>query len=500
MSMADKYDIAIIGGGINGIGIARDAAGRGLSVILLEKNDLASGTSSAATKLIHGGLRYLEQYEFSLVREALKEREVLWNLAPHIIHPLRFVLPHHKGLRSSFLIRIGLFLYDHIGGRKKLPASVSLDLKTDEAGRPLKDNFDFGFEYSDCWVDDARLVVLNAMDARENGADILTNTEVTGAERKSDHWLVQFQNKNGQKSEIQAGALINAAGPWVAEVLNNTLRANSRADVRLIKGSHIVVRKLFDHNKAYMFQNEDRRIIFAIPYEGEYTLIGTTDIEYEGDPAKVRITEDEINYLCESASEYFKAPIVPADVVWSYSGVRPLFDDGDADAQEVTRDFVLDVNGTAYEPVLLNIFGGKLTTYRYLAEKALEKISPWLPDESEAWTDTKVLPGGDIQVENIQNYIEEQKKKYPELSPELINRLIRLYGTRANKILNGTKTEDDLGEHFGSNLYSKEVSYLVKNEWATTADDILWRRTKLGIRFTPEQKNRLIEWLDKNSL
>lgn len=498
--MADKYDIAIIGGGINGIGIARDAAGRGLSVILLEKNDLASGTSSAATKLIHGGLRYLEQYEFSLVREALKEREVLWKLAPHIIHPLRFVLPHHKGLRSSFLIRLGLFLYDHIGGRKKLPASTSLNLKVDEAGKPLKDEFEFGFEYSDCWVDDARLVVLNAMDARERGANILTKSTVTGAVRNSDHWSVQYKDSKGNQSEVSAGALINAAGPWVADVLNNTLRANSRADVRLIKGSHIVVNKLFDHDRAYIFQNEDRRIIFAIPYENQYTLIGTTDIEYDGDPAEVKITDEETSYLCECASEYFKSPIVPADVVWSYSGVRPLYDDGDADAQEVTRDFVLDVNGASHEPVLLNIFGGKLTTYRYLAEKALAKIAPWLPDMAGPWTDREALPGGDVSPESLEAYISQQKEKYNGLSPDLIERLVQLYGTRSNKILNGTKSHEDLGEHFGADLYSKEVSYLMENEWASTADDILWRRTKLGLHFTPDQKNRLIEWLDKNSL
>ncbi len=501
MAMSQMFDIVIVGGGINGVGIARDAAGRGLSVLLAEKGDLASGTSSAATKLIHGGLRYLEQYEFGLVREALKEREVLWRLAPHIIHPLRLVLPHHRGLRPSWLIRLGLFLYDYIGGRRKLPASKSVNLKEHEAGQVLRKKFERGFEFSDCWVNDARLVVLNALDAQDNGAEIRVGTEVVSARREEDTWRIQLKNgDNNQVSEVHGKILINAAGPWVGSFLNGAVGSNSKGQVRLVKGSHIVVKKLFDHDKAYFFQNEDQRVMFAIPYEGDFTLIGTTDLEYSGEPGEVKISQEEIEYLCSSANEYFEKEIKPDDVFWSYSGVRPLYDDGDANPQEVTRDFVLDVDGKKGEPVLLNIFGGKLTTYRYLAEKVLEKLAPWIPEPGQKWTHSRTLPGGDIEMEGFDDFASDLKAKYSQLEGSLIGRLARLYGTRANMILSNVTSMQDLGQHFGADLYEREVEYLTSQEWARTADDILWRRTKLGLRFNKQEKSILIEWLEKHKL
>ena len=362
------YDIAIIGGGVNGCGIARDAAGRGLKVLLVEKSDLASGTSSASTKLVHGGLRYLEHYEFKLVRDALAEREVLLSMAPHIIWPLRFVLPHHKALRPAWLIRMGLFLYDHLGGRKILPASRSIRLKDVPAGAPLQDTFTNAFEYSDCWVDDARLVVLNAMDAKARGADIRTRTEAVTARGENGKWIIDLENKTtGKRERVTANVLINAAGPWVDDVLHRKAGKNGKPRIRLVKGSHIVVPKLFDHDRAYIFQNDDKRIVFAIPYETDYTLIGTTDVDYQGDPGNVKIDAEEIEYLCKLASSYFKQGISPQSVVWTYSGVRPLMDDGATAAQEATRDYVLELDDTLGAP-LLNIFGGKITTYRRLAE------------------------------------------------------------------------------------------------------------------------------------
>ncbi|MGH1350725.1 MAG: glycerol-3-phosphate dehydrogenase [Methyloligellaceae bacterium] len=499
--MSQMFDIVIVGGGINGVGIARDAAGRGLSVFLAEKGDLASGTSSAATKLIHGGLRYLEQYEFSLVREALSEREVLWRLAPHIIHPLRFILPHHRGLRPTMLIRLGLFLYDYIGGRRKLPGSKAINLKQHEAGKVLKKEFEKGFEYSDCWVDDARLVVLNALDAQNNGAEIHVGTEVVSARKEEDCWRIKLKNCSGEElSDVRGRILINAAGPWAGSFLNGAVGSNSKGQVRLVKGSHIVVKKLFDHDKAYIFQNDDQRIIFAIPYEGDYTLIGTTDVEYVGEPGDVKISQDEIEYLCSAASEYFEEEVVPERVHWSYSGVRPLYDDGDANPQEVTRDFVLDVDGKKGEPVLLNIFGGKLTTYRYLAEKALEKLSPWISVSGPKWTHSKILPGGDMPMEGFDDFTSKLKEKYSLLESGLVERLARLYGTRVNRILSDVISMKDMGKHFGADLYEREVEYLRKEEWARTADDILWRRTKLGLRFNNQEKSMLIEWLDKHKL
>jgi len=490
------FDIAIIGGGVNGTGIARDAAGRGLSVYLAEKSDLASATSSASTKLIHGGLRYLEQYDFKLVRDALKEREVLLAMAPHIISPLRFVLPHNKGLRPAWMIRIGLFLYDHLGGREYLPGSYAVDLKADDAGHSLNDTFIKGFEYSDCRVDDSRLVVLSAQDAKEKGADIRTRTEVISATKLTDYWEIETDNLiTGEKQTIWANILVNASGPWVNEIISKAIGRDNSYAIRLVKGSHIVVPKIFDHDRAYIFQNQDRRIIFAIPYQDEYTLIGTTDLDFQGDPAAVKITDQEIDYLCSAASEYFINPVSNDQVVWSYSGVRPLFDDGVSAAQETTRDYQLEVLGRTNEPALMNVYGGKLTSYRHLAEVALTKLSPWLPRNTGKWTKSSHLPGGDFPMDGFQAFFSSLQIAYPSLPEKMLRRLALQFGTRIHKVLGERKTTDDLGQCFGGNLYQFEVEYLIEHEWAITAEDILWRRTKTGLSFTDNQIAALSDWL-----
>jgi len=492
------YDLAIIGGGINGCGIARDAAGRGLSVFLCEQDDLASGTSSASTKLIHGGLRYLEYYEFRLVREALTEREVLLQAAPHIIWPLRFILPHHQGLRPAWLIRLGLFLYDHLGGRKLLPGTSMVNLATDEAGACLKGDYTKGFEYSDCWVIDSRLVVLNAMDARNHGADIRTRTRCVSAHRTSDLWTVNLQDAvTGKESAIQARALVNASGPWLDESLNTIDHQTTREHIRMVKGSHIIVTRLFAHPKSYIFQNADGRIIFAIPYAHDFTLIGTTDVDYSGDPDEVAISDDEIRYLCDAASEYFSSEITPDDVVSTFSGIRPLFDDGKSDAKAATRDYVLKLDDAAGAP-LLSIYGGKITTYRKLAESVLDKLSDLLPQMKDAWTESAHLPGGDFPHDGKQKEIEKLLAAHPFVKPEHAERLIRLYGTEAHRMLDGLDSEHDLGLHFGHDLYEFEVKYLVAREWAKTAEDILWRRSRLGLVIEEGGKKSLQDWLDQN--
>ncbi|PZQ79122.1 MAG: glycerol-3-phosphate dehydrogenase [Ancylobacter novellus] len=489
--MDETYDLAIIGGGVNGCGIARDAAGRGLSVVLCEQGDFAGATSSASTKLIHGGLRYLEHYEFRLVREALMEREVLWAIAPHIIRPLRFVLPHHKGLRPAWLLRLGLFLYDHLGGRKLLPATRTLDLSRDPAGAPLREGYHRAFEYSDCWVEDSRLVVLNALDAAERGADIRPRTRVIGATRAADHWQVEIE-QDGERSTVRAKVLVNAAGPWVHEVLARVVRINSPANVRLVQGSHIVVRKLYEHDRAYIFQNADGRIIFAIPYERDFTLIGTTDRDYKGAPHEVKASAEEIAYLCAAASEYFKAPVSPDQVVWTYSGVRPLYDDGASKAQEATRDYVLEMEEAEGQPPMLSVFGGKITTYRRLAEHALSKLAPFLPGASKAsWTGKEPLPGGDFAVHDQPRILAQLKRAHPWLSEALAHRLVIAYGTRALRLLDGARSAADLGRVFGADLTEAEVRYLMREEWARTAEDVLWRRSKLGLRFTREEIDAL---------
>lgn len=481
------YDLAVIGGGINGCGIARDAAGRGASVVLFEQYDLASATSSASTKLIHGGLRYLEHYEFRLVREALIERERLWALAPHIIWPLRFVLPHHKGLRPAWLLRLGLFLYDHLGGRKKLPPTRTLDLGHDPAGAPLKDKAATAFEYSDCWVEDSRLVVLNAMDSQARGASVRTRTRVTSATRENGQWTIAFEGPQGAGT-VRAKILVNAAGPWVGNVLNGVVRANTRASVRMVQGSHIVVPRIYDHERCYIFQNGDGRIVFAIPYERDFTLIGTTDRDYRGNPGEAKASTEEIDYLCAAASEYFAKPVTPDQVVWTYSGVRPLYDDGASKAQEATRDYVLTLDEASGEAPLLSVFGGKITTYRRLAESALEKLEPhadWA--RRPRWTVTGTLPGGDFPVDGFQRLVEELAAPRRWLAPQTVTRLVRAYGTLTRDILSGVERFEDLGRLFGADLFEREVRYLMRAEYARCAADVVWRRSKLGLRLTPDE-------------
>ncbi len=489
------YDLAIIGGGINGCGIARDAAGRGHSVILCEMNDLASGTSSWSSKLIHGGLRYLEFYEFRLVREALTEREVLWGIAPHIIHPLRFVLPHHAGLRPAWLLRLGLFLYDHIGGRRLLPATRTLDLARDALGAPLKPGaFKTGFEYSDCFVDDARLVVLNAMDAAARGAVIRTRTRAVEIRRQDGVWQVVTESE-GRRATLRARALVNAAGPWVEDVFAHSRGVRATSKVRLVQGSHIVVPKLYDHDRAYTFQNTDGRIVFVIPWQQDFTLIGTTDRDYHGDPAKVAATGEEIAYLCRAASDYLAKPIAPADVVWSYAGVRPLYDDGASEARAATRDYVFELDTPDGLP-MLSIFGGKITTYRRLAEAALEKLAPYLGEKGEGgWTGHAPLPGGDMDRTGLPALTERLLRDHPFLTRDHAARLARSYGTRAAMVLNGARQAGDLGHAFGATLTEAEVDYLIKSEWAHTAADVAWRRSKLGLRLSVDEIAALDAWM-----
>ncbi len=491
------YDIAIIGGGIHGCGIARDAAGRGLSVLLAEKADLASGTSSASTKLIHGGLRYLEHYAFRLVREALREREVLLSMAPHLVRPLRFVLPHHRGLRPAWLIRLGLFMYDRLGGRSSvLPASGAVDLTRAPAGKPLQASFTHGFEYSDCWVDDARLVVLNAMDAAARGADIRVRTEVVSARRAKGAWRVDLRDTvSGESETVEARALINATGAWMAETSTGRVEARPVANVRLVKGSHIVVPSLFEHDSAYIFQNPDRRIVFAIPYETDFTLIGTTDVDCAGDLDNVTASGEEIEYLCGAVNAYFTSAVAPSDVVWSYAGVRSLHDDGRASAQDTTRDFMLELDGGG-EPPLLSIVGGKITTYRRVAEEALRLLVRALPRRSgPAWTRGAPLPGGDFACRDRSRLAHELASAVPALGAAAAERLIRTYGTIAQSVFADTTRTEDLGIQFGASLYEREVRHLIDKEWARTADDILWRRTKLGLRLTRDERRRLDDWL-----
>ncbi len=495
----DIVDILVIGGGINGTGIARDAAGRGLKVLLCEKADLAAATSSASSKLIHGGLRYLEHYEFNLVRKALIEREALLAAAPHIIEPMRFVLPHHKGLRPAWLLRLGLFLYDHLGGRKLLPASKGLDLRSHPAGAPLKDEFSRGFEYSDCWVDDARLVVLNALDARERGAGILTHTACTGAERVGDLWQVALQGGDGKRHQYRARALVNAAGPWVAEVLGQISPQGSKDKrMRLIKGSHIVVDKLFDGEQAYIFQNADGRVIFAIPYQGAFTLIGTTDIPYQGNLDGVEASAEEIDYICAAAGKYFRQLLTPLDVRWSYAGVRPLYDDGSEDASAVTRDYQLNLEAPAGKAPLLSVFGGKITTYRKLAEHALAELQPGLGFTARDWTERVALPGGDIANADFDAFAERMSKRYTWLPRSILQRLLRAYGTRVQALIGSAAGMADLGEDFGGGLYEAELNYLKTTEWASCAADVLWRRSKLGLHLSAEAQEKVAGWFERS--
>jgi glycerol-3-phosphate dehydrogenase len=485
VTQQNRYDLLVVGGGINGAGIARDAAGRGLSVLLCEQDDLASHTSSCSTKLIHGGLRYLEYKEFGLVRKALQERETLLRAAPHIMGPLRFVMPHMPNLRPAWLIRLGLFLYDHLARRELLPGSRGIDLRRHAAGAPLVDSIKRGFVYSDGWVDDARLVVLNALDAQERGARILTRTRLETAERRDGEWVAQLRQPDGERLTVHARAIANAAGPWVGDVLHGPLGRGAQHSVRLVKGSHIVTKRLFDHDHAYIFQNPDKRIIFAIPYEQDYTLIGTTDVEYHHDPAKVAIDRDETLYLCESINRYFKRKISPADVHWTYSGVRPLLEEEGADnPSAVTRDYRLELDDTQGAP-LLSVFGGKITTFRKLAEEAADLLGRALGASAGAWTAGVALPGGDIANARFAPFAEAFAKRHPWLPAGLARRYARAYGTRAERVLGNARSLAELGAPVAPGLYEAELRYLRDVEWATCADDVLWRRSKLGLHVAP---------------
>ncbi|MCT8469822.1 glycerol-3-phosphate dehydrogenase [Chromohalobacter canadensis] len=492
----ETYDLIVIGGGINGAGIARDAAGRGLSVLVVEADDLASHTSSASTKLIHGGLRYLEQYEFKLVAKALSEREILLKAAPHIIWPMRFILPHQKHLRPAWMIRTGLFMYDHLGGRQTLAGSHGIKFADHPAGAPLKSEFTKGFVYSDAWVQDARLVVLNCMDAASRGACIMTRTRAEAAVRGTDGWTITLRTAEGETTQVAARGLVNAAGPWAVRFLEEVASLDHTYSLRLIKGSHIVVNKLFDHGYSYIFQQPDGRIVFAIPYEGDFTLIGTTDIEHEGAPGDIAIEKDEIGYLCESANRYFEQPIGPDDIVWSYSGVRPLLDDREDSASEITRDYRIQLE-TSGGAVLLNVFGGKLTTYRRLAEDAVDQLAPELGNQEKAWTGHgHPLPGGEEA--KPQHLFESLQASHPFIPLGMANRMVFNYGTRVTNIVGDAKSLDDLGEHFGVDLYAAEVDYLCDHEWARTAEDILWRRSKLGLRLDDSAQQRLADYLTRS--
>jgi glycerol-3-phosphate dehydrogenase len=488
MEQDQVFDIAIIGGGINGVGIARDAAGRGLSVLLVEQGDLASGTSSASTKLIHGGLRYLESYQFRLVRESLAEREVLLRAAPHIIWPLRFVLPFRSGGRPWWMLRAGLFIYDHLGGRHVLPPTKALDLRTDPAGEPLQSDLHRGFEYSDCWADDARLVVLTARDAADRGAIILPRTRCEVAAPDDDHWNLTLSNGAVERAKV----LVNAAGPSVSRVLSNVVGQSAPMRVRMVKGSHIVVPRLFRHDRCYLLQNPDGRICFAIPWQGDFTLIGTTDEDFSGDPIGVTISPAEVDYLCHAVSQWFRRPVTPAAVVWSYAGVRPLRDDGATAAQEATRDYVLELVGT---PPVLSVFGGKITTFRRLAEAAMDRLAPLFPGLKPRWTANASLPGGDFPWDGFAALRDDLAQRYPFLPLPTATRLARAYGTRAAVLLGNAKSAADMGEKFGADLTRREVDWLVRTEWARTAEDILWRRSKLGLRFTPAEVVMLERYL-----
>lgn len=487
-------DVFIIGGGVNGAGIARDAAGRGLSVMMCEKDDLAQGTSSRSGKLVHGGLRYLEFYEFRLVREALIEREVLLNAAPHIIWPMRFVLPHSPGDRPAWLVRLGLFLYDHLGGRKKLPGTRTLNLHRDPEGAPVQDRYNRGFEYSDCWVDDARLVTLNALDAAERGATILTRTRCVSAQRSGDAWEIVLQHTaTGEKRTVRAKALVNAAGPWVLDIINQVTHTHSSRSVRLVKGSHIIVPKFWEGQQAYLMQNHDKRVIFVNPYEGDKALIGTTDIPWQGNADAVTADDSEQQYLIDAVNRYFKIKLSASDVITRFSGVRPLFDDGKGNPSAVTRDYVFDLDEQQQLP-LLHVFGGKITTFRKLAEHALQKLAPFFPQMGADWTRDATLPGGEIAHADFESFLQQQKERYPWMPHALCKHYARLYGARLPQIIGEATNVAGLGQHFGALLYEAEVRYLVDKEWAQQAEDILWRRTKHRLHLTDAQQQAFADW------
>jgi glycerol-3-phosphate dehydrogenase len=489
--MAD-FDLAIVGGGINGTGIARDAAGRGLRVLLVEQNDLASGTSSASTKLIHGGLRYLEHGWLRLAREGLAEREVMLRAAPHLVRPMRFVLPAEPGLRPTWMLRLGLFVYDHLGGRKILAPTRAIDLARDPLGAPLRERRGQGFEYSDCVADDARLVVLNALDAAERGAVIRTRTRAIRAERGADWRLIL--DVRGRRDLATARVLVNATGPWIKLFADGVMRDHGPVPARLDKGSHVVVRRLFEHDRGYLLQAADRRVVFALPFERDFTLIGTTDQSFAGDPAAVTVSADEIAYLCGVANRHFRAAIGPSDVAWSFAGVRSLYDDGAGRAQDVSRDYVLALDARDGAAPLLSVYGGKITTYRRLAEHALDRLAQVLA-VGPAWTRDARLPGGEFPWDGLEALVAETRKARPFLGEAHARRLVRAYGTRVERVLGPARSLADLGPCLGADLTGAEVRYLMEREWAQTEDDVLWRRTKLGLRFSPQERERLAQFM-----
>ncbi|HED12735.1 MAG TPA: glycerol-3-phosphate dehydrogenase [Gammaproteobacteria bacterium] len=495
--MSEIYDLLVVGGGVNGCGVARDAAGRGLRVLLCETGDLAGQTSSRSTKLIHGGLRYLEHYEFRLVREALQEREVLLAMAPHLVWPMRFVLPHNHHMRPAWMIRVGMFLYDYLAGRKVLKASRCVSLSHHKAGAALKDDGSKGFIYSDCATYDSRLVVLNAIDAAEHGATILTRTQCLAARRQENHWIAALQDViTGRRFDVTARSLVNATGPWVNAFIDDALKTPSAYRIRLIKGSHMVVPRLFEHNHAYILQHSDQRIIFVIPFEQDYSLIGTTEVDYDGDPTQARMSEGEVDYLCGVINSYFKIQTRSQDVVWTYAGVRPLFDDATSSASAVSREYILELdNGDGRAP-LVSVFGGKLTAYRQVAEHTLSKLLPAMKIKTSTWTSLPghPLPGGDLA--DFATFVHAQQQRYGWLPEATVKRLARLYGTRIRDVVGTATSVAELGQHFGADLYEAEVLYLLNKEWARTAEDILWRRTRLGLYLKEQQITQLQQWLD----
>jgi len=493
------YDLVIIGGGINGVGIARDGAGRGLKVLLCEKDDLASHTSSSSSKLIHGGLRYLEYYEFRLVGEALSERETLLGIAPHIIWPLEFVMPHVPELRPAWMIRAGLFLYDHLGKREKLPGSRGVSLEGKGYGENIRPDIKRGFIYSDCWVDDARLTALNARSAADLGATILTRTECIAGRRSPDGWEVDLRKTDGTVETVKAKCVVNAAGPWVKAVLDGELHHTTRANVKQVKGSHIVVKRQYPGRHAFILQNDDKRIVFLIPYENEYTLIGTTDVEVHDAPGSATISADEIDYLCRAANRYLSTPIAPADVVWSYSGVRPLYDDGETDPSAVTRDYTLVLDVAWPQSPLLSVFGGKITTYRKLSDAVMEKLRPSFPQMTTSWTGTKPLPGGNIPNANFESFVAALTRDYPLVPSTILRTIARRQGSLTRRILGAVEKPEDLGTHFGSTLYAREVDHMVDNEFARTGDDVLWRRTKCGLHLSEAQRAAVGEYVKRRA-
>ncbi len=496
-SETGTYDLFVIGGGINGAGIARDAAGRGLSVLLCEKDDLAQGTSSRSGKLVHGGLRYLEYYEFRLVREALIEREVLLESAPHIIWPMRFVLPHNPADRPAWLVRLGLFLYDHLGGRKRLPGTRVLDLRTAPEGAAIKPAYRKAFEYSDCWVDDARLVVLNALDAKKKGARILTRTACTSIRRRGDLWHVEMTDaETGAKTEAKARCVVNTAGPWVNDVIGRVAGLNSSRSVRLVKGSHIVVPKFWEGRQAYLVQNPDKRVIFINPYQNDLALIGTTDIPYDGRPEDVTADENEIAYLLKSVNRYFKQQLTPGDILHSFSGVRPLYDDNAENPSAVTRDYIFELDAAGKEAPLLSVFGGKITTFRKLSEHALERLKPFFPTMGPAWTARAHLPGGDMADADFDQFLGELRARYRWLPADLAKHYARLYGTRAHDLIGGATCLDELGTAFAPLFREREARFLIENEWARTAEDLIERRTKHGLHMSEAEKRAFSGWFE----